>query len=367
MTMPRPSLVTSSGPSPVRGFIAAIRHPLSCLGAAGTSRRPYGACSRCLAGPASHNHVDQYLYYPEFGPVVLTISVPIRPTRPLAVRRRPGETGHVDARSALFDLYGDHLRSRGSRRRSRPWSGCWPRSGSRRPPCAPPCPGWSGRAGWRRSGCPEGPGYELTPRAIRRLDEAAERIYRVGDPEWDGRWHLVVIERVRERTHRDRLRAGSVLPGLRADRRDDLGQPAAVARARGAARGRARPGRAVRGQLRRRRRAAWSPGPGTWTACPTPTRLAGRGQRAWWPRPAPDAPDEVVFAARSGLVHEWRKFLFRDPGLPAELLPSQWPGHRGRRGVRRGVGPAAACRRPLRGLLPDRQPTGPAATAEESQ
>ncbi|HEY1915810.1 MAG TPA: hypothetical protein VGH27_09565 [Streptosporangiaceae bacterium] len=27
MTMPRPSLVTSSGPSPVRGFIAAILYP----------------------------------------------------------------------------------------------------------------------------------------------------------------------------------------------------------------------------------------------------------------------------------------------------------------------------------------------------
>jgi phenylacetic acid degradation operon negative regulatory protein len=34
----------------------------------------------------------------------------------------------------------------------------------------------------------------------------------------------------------------------------------------------------------------------------------------------------VVFAARSRLVHEWRKFLFRDPGLPAELLPARWTG-----------------------------------------
>ena len=40
----------------------------------------------------------------------------------------------------------------------------------------------------------------------------------------------------------------------------------------------------------------------------------------------PGAPDEVVFAVRSRLVHEWRKFLFRDPGLPAELLPGQWAG-----------------------------------------
>ena len=27
-----------------------------------------------------------------------------------------------------------------------------------------------------------------------------------------------------------------------------------------------------------------------------------------------------MFAARFHLVHEWRKFLFTDPGLPAELL-----------------------------------------------
>jgi phenylacetic acid degradation operon negative regulatory protein len=33
-----------------------------------------------------------------------------------------------------------------------------------------------------------------------------------------------------------------------------------------------------------------------------------------------------VFAIRSELVHEWRKFLFTDPGLPRELLPARWPG-----------------------------------------
>ncbi len=55
---------------------------------------------------------------------------------------------------------------------------------------------------------------------------------------------------------------------------------------------------------------------------------------AGWSRPATsiagvgtDATDEVVFALRSTLVHEWRKFLFSDPGLPAQLLPARWPGH----------------------------------------
>ena len=34
-----------------------------------------------------------------------------------------------------------------------------------------------------------------------------------------------------------------------------------------------------------------------------------------------------IFALRSILVHQWRKFLFSDPGLPAALLPPAWPGH----------------------------------------
>ncbi|MDQ1625640.1 MAG: phenylacetic acid degradation operon negative regulatory protein, partial [Actinomycetota bacterium] len=38
--------------------------------------------------------------------------------------------------------------------------------------------------------------------------------------------------------------------------------------------------------------------------------------------------DEQAFAARSRLVHEWRKFLFRDPGLPRTLLPDGWPGEK---------------------------------------
>ena len=44
--------------------------------------------------------------------------------------------------------------------------------------------------------------------------------------------------------------------------------------------------------------------------------------------PAHADEDEKAFAARFRLVHEWRKFLFDDPGLPARLLPGDWPGVR---------------------------------------
>jgi phenylacetic acid degradation operon negative regulatory protein len=42
----------------------------------------------------------------------------------------------------------------------------------------------------------------------------------------------------------------------------------------------------------------------------------------------PEPDEEQAFATRSRLVHEWRKFLFLDPGLPRELLPGDWPGDR---------------------------------------
>jgi phenylacetic acid degradation operon negative regulatory protein len=40
---------------------------------------------------------------------------------------------------------------------------------------------------------------------------------------------------------------------------------------------------------------------------------------------APATPDEVL-RAQTMLVHEWRRFPFLDPQLPAELLPPKWSG-----------------------------------------
>src|SRR5690606_10389480 len=83
MTMPRPSLVTSSGPSPVRGFIAAIRH-LFLFHTQGSVKPPYKPC---------------------------LVIIPHRSRDP---HHNPGRLARMHARSALFDLYGDPLRARGS-------------------------------------------------------------------------------------------------------------------------------------------------------------------------------------------------------------------------------------------------------------
>ncbi len=168
---------------------------------------------------------------------------------------------------------------------------------------------------------------------------------------WDGRWHVVVVERVRERARRERLRAALGFLGYASlDESTWIGP---------------RPSREIEALLAAERVRAER------FAASYDGDARGLVARAWdldglshayqgWLAVAadlvapagPGAPDEVVFAARSRLVHEWRKFLFRDPGLPAELLPAQWAGPAGRRSLRYRVGPAAARRFPFRGLLP---------------
>ncbi len=42
-----------------------------------------------------------------------------------------------------------------------------------------------------------------------------------------------------------------------------------------------------------------------------------------------------AMAARILLVHDWRRIVLRDPGLPSQLLPADWPGEEARALVRR--------------------------------
>jgi len=171
---------------------------------------------------------------------------------------------------------------------------------------------------------PGGAGYRLTPRAVQRLKEAAERIYRRDTPPWDGRWHVVVVERAAERSARERLRSalgylgyaplgGSTWISPRASAElDDL---LAAERLRGEYFH-----AGYDGDPRLLAARAWdidglAAGYQEWLARAREIVVTPRG-----------AGDEAVFAMRSELVHEWRKFLFVDPALPAELLPARWPG-----------------------------------------
>jgi phenylacetic acid degradation operon negative regulatory protein len=236
------------------------------------------------------------------------------------------QTGGVHARSALFDLYGDHLRARGSQA---------PVSALVRllapldiaAPAVRTAVSRMVRQGWLAPvRLADGPGYTLTPRASQRLDEAAERIYRQGDQPWDECWHIVITERLRDRAGRGRIRAGLRYLGYAPlDETTWISPRASVELAALLAAER------LRAELFHAR---YQGDPHGLLARAWDLDGLARAYRRWLASAGdliaaagPAASDEAVFALRSILVHEWRKFLFSDPGLPAALLPPGWPGH----------------------------------------
>jgi phenylacetic acid degradation operon negative regulatory protein len=233
----------------------------------------------------------------------------------------------VTARSALLDLYGDHLASRGGRA---PVAALVRLLGPLdvAAPAVRTVVSRMVRQGWLSPiRLPEGPGYELTPMAVRRLEDTMNRIYRSRQADWDGRWHLVVVSRQRDRSSRERSRNGLGFLGYAP--LDDCtwigprrsAELDALLSAEGLSAdlfGAVHEGDSA-GLLRR-----------LWNL----DELARAYER--WLDDAKDLlgglgehpTDEQAFAVRSRLVHQWRKFLFSDPGLPLRLLPDPWPGSR---------------------------------------
>ena len=253
------------------------------------------------------------------------------------IRRKPvagparaacGTLGPVHARSALFDLYGDHLLARG---------GCAPVAaliraleplGIRGPAARTAISRMVGQ-GWLEPvdlSPGQVPGYRLTHRARLRLEEAATRIYRTASGEWDGRWHVRVLAPVAERSRRERIRNQLRFLGMAPISDSTWVSPHASAEVD-----------QLRGEeelevvcltttdagpvpllLEAFDLATLATAYDAWQA--EATRLVGRL--------GADPDDRTAFVVRSELVHSWRKFLFTDPGLPAPLLPPDWPGLR---------------------------------------
>ena len=230
----------------------------------------------------------------------------------------------MHARSALFDVYGDHLRSRGDQAPVSALIRLLEPVGIAAPAVRTAISRMTAQGWLEPARVDAAPGYRATRRAIERLSEAASRIYRSEPEPWDGRWRLVFVDLPRDRGARARLREelhylghAEHAPGVWLCPFDRPEVDEVVGRAGGSAR------HAIAVEL--------SPDPvGAWD-------LAGLARSyAAWPDLAdalvrdetegPGDPDEAAFAARFRLVHEWRKFLFDDPGLPAALLPRAWPG-----------------------------------------
>ena len=234
----------------------------------------------------------------------------------------------MQARSALFDLYGDYLRPRGGRAPVAALVKLLAPLGIAAPAVRTAVSRMV-RQGWLLPlRLESGPGYLLTPKAARRLDEAAARIYRTGKAGWDGRFALVIIAEPLARRDRQRLAANLAFLGYgtlddhtwvatRAAQDVDLVLvEAGVAYERFTA-SHATGNQGAMNLVRR----AWD--------------LAAIG--AAYDRFVAElrpvvasvnsrSGDEEAYAARFRLVHAWRAFLFRDPQLPPALLPDGWPG-----------------------------------------
>lgn len=234
----------------------------------------------------------------------------------------------MQARSALFDLYGDYLRPRGGRAPVAALVRLLAPLGIAAPAVRTAVSRMV-RQGWLHPlRLSTGPGYLLTPKAARRLDEAAGRIYRTTKMTWDGTFDLIVLDASVPRPDRARLAANLAFLGYGS--MDDgtwlATRPAEEVESLLAEAG-------LRYERFTATHAAGTPGAvalvrRAWNL----DEIAGAYEQFVRElRPVVNAvtessTDEEAYSARFRLVHAWRTFLFRDPQLPPELLPDRWAG-----------------------------------------
>jgi phenylacetic acid degradation operon negative regulatory protein len=230
----------------------------------------------------------------------------------------------MQARSALFDLYGDYLRPRGGRAPVAALVRLLAPVGIA-PPAVRTAVSRMVRQGWLHPmRLVSGPGYLLTPKAAHRLDEAAVRIYRTGRNGWDGRFDLVVTHAPVPRREAKRLTFLGY--GM-------LGEYAWVAPRASDEVDAVLADAGVRYERFSASHAAGSPGAAEVVGRAWNLAEIGKAYEDFIAEQRPvvtavnaRSTDEEAYAARFQLVHAWRSFLFRDPQLPSSLLPARWPG-----------------------------------------
>jgi phenylacetic acid degradation operon negative regulatory protein len=234
----------------------------------------------------------------------------------------------MQARSALFDLYGDHLRTHGGRapiaalvRLLAPLE-----IGA---PAVRTAVSRMVRQGWLHPlRLSSGPGYLITQKAANRLDEAAARIYRLKPPVWDGTFDIIIADGSLQRAGRQRIANNLAYLGYgmiddtvwlatkASPEADSVLTEAGVCFQRFTA-----------------THVGGSRGTNALVSKAWDLDRIGREYKEFVTRMQPvvagvdeNGDSEVAYTARFQLVHAWRTFLFRDPGLPTELLPNRWPG-----------------------------------------
>lgn len=181
--------------------------------------------------------------------------------------------------------------------------------------------------------------YGLSAAGLVRVRHAGKRIYAGAAPPWDGRWTLVMLRHDTRATMRAHLRRellwegfGPVATGVFAHPNADLGSLREILSAAGAG-----------------DHAAVLDAHGVEVFCREPlqklihqTYKLGDVAVAWqayvrrfspWVQEASRLSPVDAFFVRTLLIHEYRRVLLRDPGLPDELLPVDWPGRTARAGT----------------------------------
>lgn len=167
--------------------------------------------------------------------------------------------------------------------------------------------------------------YALAASGRHAFDEATRRIYAAGPPEWDGRWTIAVA-----------------LPSTSQDKREVALNASGFVCAGG--------NTWVRAETN-----AQPPLPddleGMLVVTSQAPAVPRKSDQFWQLADIAAAYDVLAerfarlgrslvngdrlqpldaMAARTLLIHDWRRAVLHDPGLPAELLPDDWPGEKAR-------------------------------------
>ncbi len=184
--------------------------------------------------------------------------------------------------------------------------------------------------------------YRLTEAGRRRFEEAARQIYESDAPRWDRRWRLLLCVGEFTPKQREALRRALYWQGFGAladgfvHPSADLGAAfdALVADGLGELGTRLKPLLAADAGI------GGAAGDAALVACAWRLDELAAVYARFIERYAPvlaqlragDAPpdDAAALQLRVLLIHDWRRLLLRDPELPGELLPPDWPGQHAR-------------------------------------
>ncbi|WP_054948847.1 phenylacetic acid degradation operon negative regulatory protein PaaX [Numidum massiliense] len=178
--------------------------------------------------------------------------------------------------------------------------------------------------------------YYLTDIGVKRIDEAGKRIFKLRPTHWDGKWRMLIYTIPEEKRHiRDELRQELVWSGFGMLESSIWITPNALEKETQAIidRYEIEPyvhffQAAYNGPLSNEQLVQ-----SCWNIDDISARYNAFIQ-AYSKKYVVDKEklknhvmsDEDCFVERTKLVHEYRKFLFVDPGLPEELLPEEWMG-----------------------------------------